>query len=76
MSTAAGDVDVLAGRLLLRESEAARVLGISPRKLWALAAGGRVPVCRIDGLKRYSVDDLKALIAAARTPAMAEATAG
>jgi excisionase family DNA binding protein len=44
--------------LLLNEREAARSLGISPRKLWALRASGEIPFLRIGRAVRYSVEAL------------------
>ena len=52
------------GQLLLMPKEAARLLGISPRKLWGLTASGEIPHVRIGRCLRYSVDDLEAFIEA------------
>jgi len=45
--------------LLLRPCEAARVLALSPRKLWSLTNMGTIPSIRIDGCVRYDPEDLK-----------------
>ena len=47
---------------LLRAAEAARVLAISPRKLWSLTASGDIPHVRIGRVVRYSRLDLEAWI--------------
>lgn len=39
-------------RLALRPCEAAKALGISPRLLWQLTKGGRIPCVRLGGGKR------------------------
>jgi hypothetical protein len=48
--------------LLLTEEQAAALLSISPRKLWELAAGGFIPVIKIDSIKRYRRMDLEAWV--------------
>lgn len=45
--------------LALSETAAARVLGISPRKLWSLRKQNRVPFVRIDKAVRYPVHLLR-----------------
>ncbi|MCE9589087.1 MAG: helix-turn-helix domain-containing protein [Planctomycetes bacterium] len=50
--------------LLVGEREAARLLGISARKLWSMAAGGEVPYVKIGTAKRYSIEALRTWIAA------------
>lgn len=46
---------------LLNERQAARVLGVSPRTLWGLAARGEVPFVRVGKTaKRYDPNDLRA----------------
>jgi len=45
--------------LLLTPQQAAELLAISPRKLWALTASGEIPHIRIGRSVRYSVDDLR-----------------
>lgn len=45
-------------RLLLSEPEAARLLAISPRKLWGLRRAGAVPSVKIGGAVRYPRDGL------------------
>lgn len=50
-------------RLLVDEVTAARLLSVSPRTLWQLAADGEVPVVRVRSAKRYSVADLQHWIA-------------
>jgi len=49
--------------LLLRPSEAARVLAISPRKLWELTNMCEVPVIRIGRCLRYPREALQAWVA-------------
>ena len=49
-------------RLLWNEREAAKVLSISPRKLWTLRDSGRIPYVRIDRCVRYADADLKTWI--------------
>lgn len=46
-------------KLLLKAPEAAEVLSISERTLWALTASGEIPCVRIGRSVRYSVDDLR-----------------
>lgn len=48
----------LASPKLLTPKEAASALGISPRKLWSLTAGGDVPCVRIGRSVRYDAADL------------------
>ena len=46
---------------LLNERQAARVLGVSPRTLWGLAARGEVPFVRVGKTaKWYDPNDLRA----------------
>ncbi len=45
-------------RLLLRPSEAARALAISPRKLWAMTNCGEIPCVRLGRAVRYRPSDL------------------
>lgn len=47
---------------LLRSDEAAKLLAISPRKLWALTDRGEIPVVRIDRSVRYDPGDLQDFI--------------
>jgi len=49
--------------LLLRPTEAARMLAVSPRSLWAMTKCGQVPHLRLGRSVRYSVDDLRRWIA-------------
>jgi excisionase family DNA binding protein len=52
-------VNDLAGKLLLTEKEAARLLSVSTRTLWSLRAAGKIPYVRIAATGiRYSRDDL------------------
>lgn len=44
--------------LLVDEPTAAKMLCISPRKLWGLAEAGDIPSLKIGRLKRYHVSDL------------------
>lgn len=49
---------------LLKRSEAAQALGISPRKLWELTASGDIRCVRIGRSVRYDADDLRAWVQA------------
>lgn len=51
---------------LLRPSDAARVLAISPRKLWELTNRGELPAVRIGRAVRYDPCDLTAWIETAK----------
>jgi hypothetical protein len=53
--------------LLVDEREAARLLNISPRKMWQLAASGAIPIVRIDSCKRYDLLDLQSYINAQKS---------
>lgn len=48
--------------LLLTEVQAAKVLSLSPRKLWELAACGAIPFVKIGAVKRYRLADLDAWV--------------
>ncbi|MEO6708566.1 MAG: helix-turn-helix domain-containing protein [Planctomycetota bacterium] len=48
--------------LLLRPGEAAKLLAISPRKLWELTNMGEVPVIRIGRSLRYPREALRAWV--------------
>jgi excisionase family DNA binding protein len=50
--------------LLVSPREAARMLSISPRTLWALTNVGTVRCVRIGRAVRYNPDDLKHYVAA------------
>jgi excisionase family DNA binding protein len=50
-------------RLALRPREAARALGISPRKLWQLTNCGEIPCTRIGRCVVYPVDVLREWLA-------------
>ncbi len=58
------DAQVLAPVLGLRPKDAARALGISPRKLWELTNAGRIPCVRLGSAVVYPVDVLRAWLAA------------
>jgi len=45
-------------KLLLTELEAARLLGVSQRTVWALGARGEFPVIRIGRAKRFDRRDI------------------
>jgi len=45
--------------LLFTEREAARMLSISPRTLWALAACGEIRTVKIGAAKRYPLVELR-----------------
>lgn len=49
--------------MLLRPSEAARMLAISPRKLWELTNTNEVPSVRIGRCLRYPREELSAWVA-------------
>jgi excisionase family DNA binding protein len=48
--------------LLVRSSEAARMLSISERTLWALAASGEIPRMKVRRSVHFYVDDLRAFM--------------
>jgi excisionase family DNA binding protein len=50
--------------LLVKAPEAARLLSVSPRKLWALTNCNEVPCVRIGAAVRYSLADLEAWVEA------------
>ena len=54
--------------LLINAKEAARMLAVSPRKLWAMTFEDRpgLPFIRCGRLVRYSLDDLRRWIEAQR----------
>jgi excisionase family DNA binding protein len=52
-------------KLLLRPTEAARQLSISPRTLWTLTNKGVVPSVRLGHLLRYDPDGLREFIQSA-----------
>lgn len=47
-------------RVLVDAREAARMLSISPRKLWSLTKAGAVPSMKVGRVVRYRIDDLDA----------------
>lgn len=49
-------------RLLLNTQEAAKLVGLSPRKVSQLVDEGRLPVVRIDRSVRFRESDLQNLI--------------
>ncbi|MCO6454708.1 MAG: helix-turn-helix domain-containing protein [Pirellulaceae bacterium] len=49
-------------RLLVDVRAAARMLSISPRKIWSITASGELPCVRIGRAVRYAVADLEAWI--------------
>lgn len=51
---------------LLTPPQAAELLAISPRYLWALTASGQIPCVRIGRSVRYSQADLQEFIASRR----------
>lgn len=57
-----GDDYVPTQPLLLDAKQAARMLSIGHRKLWALTNSGQIPHVRIGRSVRYSIDDLKCWI--------------
>jgi excisionase family DNA binding protein len=56
-------IDTVSSPLALRPRDAARMLGVSPRTLWAWTAEGIIPCVRVGTGKRktvlYSVRDLQ-----------------
>jgi excisionase family DNA binding protein len=52
---------------LLRRSEVAQLLGVSPQTLDRLARSGALPVIRVDSRPRYLLADVEALIRSRRT---------
>lgn len=48
--------------LLVTPREAARLLAVSERTLWSLAAAGEIPRVRIGRAVRYRVADLRAYV--------------
>ncbi len=49
--------------LLLRRDDAASVLGISPRKLDEWCSRGLIGKWKVDGVVRFSVEDLRSFVA-------------
>ncbi len=49
--------------LLVKASEAARLLGIGTRKLWTMTNTGEIPCVRFGTAVRYSLATLRAVIA-------------
>jgi excisionase family DNA binding protein len=45
--------------LLVDSKEAARLLGLSTRTVWAITDKGQLPVVRIGRLVRYAIDDIR-----------------
>lgn len=52
--------------LLVKPVEAARLLAISPRKLWELSMRGVVPTIRMGRSVRYSIDELQRFVTTRR----------
>lgn len=52
--------------LLVDEREAARLLAVSPRTVFTLAADGKLPYLKIGRSKKFAVADIKAFIASAK----------
>ena len=50
--------------LLMTSRQAAQMLAISERTLWALAASGEIPRVRVGRSIRYDIEDLRRFIAA------------
>ncbi len=46
-------------KLLLKPSDAAEAISISPRKLWAMTASGEIPCVRFGRSVRYDPADLR-----------------
>ena len=49
-------------RLLLKPIEASSALSVSPRTLWSLTNGGRIPAGRIGRSVRYDPADLRQFV--------------
>lgn len=49
----------MSDQLLMTEAQAARMLSISPRKLWQLRKDGAIPYVPIGKSVRYRVSDLQ-----------------
>ena len=54
------------GCLTLTEPEAARLLGISPRKLWSLRQAGEIPYIRFGRSVRYVKSQLEQWLSASQ----------
>lgn len=52
----------ISSKLLVPAREAAKLLSLSPRKLWSLTTSGQIPCVRIGRSVRYCPDDLRAWI--------------
>jgi excisionase family DNA binding protein len=61
--------------LLIRPREAARLLAISERSLWAFTQSGEIPFIRIGRSVRYCPADLAAWIAGRKKPAIVDRSA-
>jgi len=56
-------------RMLVNECEAARLLSVSPRTMWAIAAAGEIRPIRIGRrVKRYDVQDLRDYVDSLKSP--------
>ena len=55
--------------LLVTSRQAAAMLSVSERTLWSITASGRLPRIQLRRAVRYSVDDLRSYISAARIQA-------
>ena len=56
-------------RMLVTECEAARLLSVSPRTMWAIAAAGEIRPIRIGRrVKRYDVQDLRDYVDSLKSP--------
>ena len=64
MSETAQETAEIETARLLRPREAARILAISPRKLWSLTASGELTAVRIGRAVRYDPADLRKWIEA------------
>ena len=53
---------------LLKSRDAARLLAVSERTLWALTKQGEIPAVRRGRIVRYDVDDLQAWIRCRKDP--------
>jgi hypothetical protein len=67
---------VRAEPLLLTRPDAARLLSVSPRKLDQWVAAGLIPKWKCDGVMRFTLDDLRAFVAASRPKVITQQAAG
>ena len=54
-------------RIGVPEPEAARIVGVSPRTMFGLAASGKIPYFKIGSRKLYDVADLQTFVDSLKT---------